>query len=81
MSKTPRFATIKVRGTWAAPQIAAGKLKEEIEVPTQLFINGEWVDAKSGKTFSTLDPTTETPIVEGITSLSYITFFFPYFSI
>lgn len=30
----------------------------------QLFINNEWMNAKSGKTFKTLNPCTEEPICE-----------------
>ena len=30
----------------------------------QLFINGQWVDAASGKTFKVLDPRTEEVIAE-----------------
>lgn len=36
--------------------------KQEIKY-TKLFINNEFVDAKSGKTFATLNPATEQPIV------------------
>ena len=31
---------------------------------TQLFIDGQWVPAKSGKTFTTVDPATEEPIAD-----------------
>lgn len=30
----------------------------------QLFINNEWHKSKSGKTFATINPTTEQPIAE-----------------
>eukprot|EP00040_Diaphanoeca_grandis_P000803 m.16504 g.16504 ORF g.16504 m.16504 type:complete len:921 (-) comp11077_c0_seq1:330-3092(-) len=34
----------------------------EVKIPHQLFINGNFVDAKSGKTYETIDPATEKPI-------------------
>lgn len=33
-------------------------------VYTKLFINNEWVDAKSGEKFATINPVTEEPITE-----------------
>ena len=33
-------------------------VEEFIGVPRQLFINGQWTDAASGKTFETPDPAT-----------------------
>ncbi|MHC4138875.1 MAG: aldehyde dehydrogenase family protein [Planctomycetota bacterium] len=43
--------------------------KDELKIkPGKLFINGEWVDSVSGKTFNTLNPATEeviTPVAEG----------------
>jgi aldehyde dehydrogenase (NAD+) len=43
--------------------------KEELKIkPGKLFINGEWVDSVSGKTFDTLNPATEeilTSVAEG----------------
>ena len=35
----------------------------EINMPYQLFINGEMVDSESGRTFDTINPTDETVIV------------------
>ncbi|MET0908229.1 MAG: aldehyde dehydrogenase family protein, partial [Ilumatobacteraceae bacterium] len=32
--------------------------------PKQLLIDGEWVDAKDGKTFATIDPATEEVLVQ-----------------
>jgi len=32
--------------------------------PTQLFINNEWVDAESGQTFETINPSNEKPIIK-----------------
>lgn len=34
----------------------------DVKMPYQLFINGQFVDAKSGKTYETIDPTTEKTI-------------------
>jgi len=34
----------------------------ELPIRTQLFINNEWVDAKSGITFDTINPVDETKI-------------------
>jgi len=39
-------------------------LDREIRVPTQMFINGKFVDAKSGKTDGTINPTTEEEIAQ-----------------
>ncbi len=33
------------------------------EQPTGLFIGGKWVKSKEGKTFETINPTNEKPIV------------------
>jgi len=35
---------------------------QALPMRTQLFINNEWVDAKSGKTFDTINPATEEKI-------------------
>src|SRR5436190_9984163 len=35
-----------------------------IEKPKRLYINGEWVEAASGKTFSSIDPASEQVICE-----------------
>ena len=40
-----------------------------IKMPYQLFINGEFVDAESGRTFDTINPTDET--VRPVDSCSY----------
>jgi len=40
----------------------AKRQKTELPMRTQLFINNEWVDAKSGKTFDTINPATEEKI-------------------
>src|SRR5437016_985804 len=32
--------------------------------PKKILIDGKWVDAVSGKTFATLDPSTEEPLVQ-----------------
>ena len=32
---------------------------KQIQMPNQLFINGEFVEAQSGKTFETINPTDE----------------------
>ena len=32
--------------------------------PGRLFIDGDWIDAQSGKTCTTINPTTEQPITE-----------------
>ena len=34
--------------------------KMTIKMPYQLFINGEFVDSESGRTFDTINPTDET---------------------
>lgn len=34
-------------------------VQEKLPIRTQLFINNEWVDAKSGKVFDTINPATE----------------------
>jgi phenylacetaldehyde dehydrogenase len=39
-------------------------VKSFISKPKQLFIDGRWVDAASGKTFSTIDPASEQVICE-----------------
>jgi len=39
-------------------------LDREIRVPTQMFINGKFVHAKSGKTDATINPTTEEEIAQ-----------------
>jgi len=39
-------------------------LDREIRVPTQMFINGKFVDAKSGKTDATINPSTEEVIAQ-----------------
>eukprot|EP01102_Stenamoeba_stenopodia_P006017 TRINITY_DN1672_c0_g3_i4.p1 TRINITY_DN1672_c0_g3~~TRINITY_DN1672_c0_g3_i4.p1 ORF type:complete len:299 (+),score=61.81 TRINITY_DN1672_c0_g3_i4:45-899(+) len=54
-----RVTKIKLRGTFAAQRIASGRLKHEIDLPAQLYIDGQWVESSSGKTFGTVDPTTE----------------------
>lgn len=41
-------------------------LDKEVRVPTQLFINGQFVDPKSGKTDATINPTTEEEIAQVI---------------
>ena len=33
------------------------------EQPTGLYIGGKWVKAKEGKTFETINPTNEKPII------------------
>lgn len=33
------------------------------EQPTGLYIDGKWVKAKDGKTFETINPTNEKPII------------------
>ncbi len=40
-----------------------GGVKAEIRT-YQLYINGEWVDSKSGKTFPVYDPSTEEVIAQ-----------------
>ena len=35
-----------------------------IGAPRQLFINGQWTDAASGKTFETLNPASEEVLAE-----------------
>lgn len=37
-----------------------------IKMPYQLFINGEMVDAESGRTFDTINPTDETVSIVNI---------------
>jgi len=54
-----RVTKIKLRGSFAAQRIASGRLQSEIEVPAQLYIDGQWVESISGKRFGTVDPTTE----------------------
>ena len=40
---------------------------------TKLFINNQWVDAVSGKTFTTLNPATEEEICQVLSpSISYL---------
>src|SRR5215471_928384 len=39
-------------------------IKSFIAKPKKLFIDGQWVEAASGKTFSTIDPATEQVICE-----------------
>src|SRR5215471_11987049 len=39
-------------------------IKSFIAKPKKLFIDGQWVEAKSGKTFSSIDPSTEQVICE-----------------
>ena len=40
---------------------------------TKLFINNQWVDAVSGKTFATLNPATEEEICQVLSaSISYL---------
>merc|ERR1719221_790279 len=41
------------------PKVRVMANKVEVSWPTQLFIGGEFVDAVSGKTFPTVNPTTE----------------------
>ncbi len=36
----------------------------EVSIQNQLFINGEFVDAKDGKTFATINPATEEKITD-----------------
>ncbi|MCY2967481.1 MAG: aldehyde dehydrogenase family protein [Planctomycetota bacterium] len=43
----------------ASRSVSAPKIRQ-----TQLLIDGKWVDAKSGKTFETLNPATETKIAD-----------------
>ena len=40
----------------------SGFSSQELTLRTQLFINNEWVDAKSKKTFDTINPADETKI-------------------
>jgi len=44
------------------------KLKQQVlqflSKPKKILIDGKWVDAVSGKTFATLDPSTEEPLVQ-----------------
>ncbi len=42
----------------AVEEKLAQPVREFLERPKKLYIDGEWVDALSGKTFSTLDPAT-----------------------
>ena len=41
------------------PEAVAQQTKDFIRKPGRLLIDGEWVEAASGKTFETLDPATE----------------------
>lgn len=51
--------TAALRYTTAAPAIAQDPIKPSVNVEyTKLFINGQFVDSTSGKTFPTLDPRT-----------------------
>ena len=45
-----------------AALVKGHELEQELPLRTQLFINNEWVDAKDGKTFDTINPVDETVI-------------------
>ena len=42
-------------------------VKKWVTIKKQLFINGKWVDAKSGKTFEVENPATEDIVALGKT--------------
>jgi len=50
--------------TAAITQQQCEKALADLKLPTQAFINGEFVDAISGKTFTTLNPATGQPLAE-----------------
>ncbi|GAB4814563.1 hypothetical protein N2152v2_001609 [Parachlorella kessleri] len=56
---------VVTNGASHAPVKAALAQSQQVlnKVPTQLLINGEWVDAVSGNTFPVLDPRTEQEII------------------
>ena len=56
-------ATLDRPSTAAPAPSSNGKPRAKVG-PTQLFIDGEWVDAVSGKTFATINPATEEVIAE-----------------
>ncbi|MDI2036277.1 aldehyde dehydrogenase family protein [Paenarthrobacter nitroguajacolicus] len=41
---------------YSTKSISSARVKEFLASPQQMLVNGEWVDAKSGKTFATYDP-------------------------
>ena len=41
------------------PEAVAQQTQDFVRKPGRLLIDGEWVEAASGKTFETLDPATE----------------------
>ena len=60
---------LRMRGGGGKPEFTYTPVKMhvnnmDIEFPNQLFINGEFVNAISGKTTSTIDPATEKVICE-----------------
>lgn len=58
----PRLRPLLVRHHGA--QAAVQPIRDPEVKYTQLFINNEWVNSKSGKTFTTINPTNEKPIAE-----------------
>ena len=57
-------ATLDRPSTAAADPVRSTGRPNATVGPTQLFIDGEWVDAVSGKTFQTVNPATEEVIAE-----------------
>lgn len=63
-----RFAIMKSRGLteeeFQCDYTEMEVNKKKIQMPHQLFINGEFVEAQTGKTFDTINPTDESVLAE-----------------